>query len=148
MSDQEMDARFDKLAASIKSDISVLRSEMAEFKRELRAELSEFKSEIRAEMSGVKSDVSTLKTDVSTLKSDVSTVRSEIKAEGEITRRHFDVVGEGLRAEIKVIADGHFALRDDLAGLKAAQERLEGNLEEGQYALVTEVRLMAARLPA
>jgi hypothetical protein len=94
-----------------------------------------------------------------------SEIRSEIKAEGEITRTHFDVVAEGLRAEIRVIADGHLALRDDVAGLKAAQERLEGRqerletrqlglehrqgkLEEGQHALVTEVRLMAARLPA
>jgi DNA repair exonuclease SbcCD ATPase subunit len=126
MSDQEMDARFDKLATIIKSDVTALRSEVSGFRSE---------------------------------------IRSEIKAEGEITRRHFDVVAEGLRAEIKVIADGHLALRDDVAGLKAAQERLEGRqerletrqlalehrqgkLEGGQHALVTEVRLMAVRLPA
>src|SRR5262249_46609267 len=126
MSDQEMDARFDKLAAGIKSELSAFKSEMSVFKSE---------------------------------------IRSEIKAEGETTRRHFDVVAEGLKAEIEVIAGGHLALRDDMATLKAAQGRLEGRqerleirqlalehrqgkLEEGQHVLVTEVCLMAARLPA
>jgi hypothetical protein len=119
MTDQELDARFEKFAATISSEMSTFRSD----------------------------------------------IRSGIKTEGEITRRHFDVVAEGLKAEIKVIADGHLALRVDMASLKAAQERLEGRqerleirqfalehrqgrLEEGQHDLVTEVRLMAARLPA
>jgi len=88
MSDQEMDARFDKLATIIKSDITALRSEVSGFKSEIKAEISEVESGIRSEMSTFRSEI-----------------RSEIKAEGEITRRHFDVV-------------------------------------------VTEVRLMAARLPA
>jgi hypothetical protein len=126
MTDQELDARFEKFEASIKS------------------EMSTFKSEIRAE----------IRTDI----------RADIKAEGEITRRHFDVVADGLKTEIKVIAEGHDALRQDVARLKAGQERLEGRqerleirqlalehrqgkLEEGQNALVTEVRLLAARLP-
>ena len=56
-------------------------------------------------------------------------IKTEIKAEGETTRRHFDVVGEGLRAEIRVIAEGHTALRDDVAELKAGQSRLEGRQE-------------------
>ena len=118
---------------------------------------------------------------------------ASIKAEGIVTRRHFDVVAEALKDEIKLIADGHAAVRDDVAVLKLGQHRLEagqmrlevrqlalehrqGNLEErqerleerqgnlegrqetlegrlgelveGQQALVTEVRLLAARLPA
>jgi hypothetical protein len=42
-------------------------------------------------------------------------IQSEIKAEGAVTRRHFDVVAERLTAQIKAIADGHEALRADLA---------------------------------
>src|SRR5947209_7616416 len=107
--------------------------------------------------------------DIKTSKVEIS---AEIKAEGATTRRHFDVVAEGLRAEIKVIADGHAALHDDMVGVKTGQARLEvrqerleirqlalehrqgkleerqGKLEErvetlsdGQRALVTEVRL-------
>ena len=106
-------------------------------------------------------------------------IRTDIKAEGEITRRHFDVVAEDLKANIKIIAEGHDALRQDVADLKAGQTRLEagqerleirqlalehrqgkleerqgkleerqGELEGAQRDLVTEVRLLAARLPA
>jgi hypothetical protein len=137
MTDDELDARFGRLAADIKADV--------------RGEIQEFKGEIRA----------------------------EIKAEGVTTRRHFDIVAEGLKADIKVIADGHAALHEDMVGVKTGQARLEGRQErleirqlalehrqgkledrqgkleervetlaEGQQELVTEVRLLAARLPA
>jgi chromosome segregation ATPase len=158
MTDDELDARFERFAADIKD--------------------------------GVKAEIT-----------------AEIKAEGETTRRHFDVVADGLKADIKVIADGHAALHDDMVGVRTGQARLEvrqerleirqlalehrqgkleerqGNLEErqgkleerqgtleerqgkleegvetlsegqqelvdGQRSLVTEVRLLAARLPA
>src|SRR5258705_12362517 len=70
-----------------------------------------------------------------TLKSEITT---EIKAEGEITRRHFDVVADGLKADIRIIAEGHDALRVDVAGLKTGQVRLEAGqvrLETRQLAL-------------
>jgi len=102
-----------------------------------------------------------------------------MRAESAETRRHFDVAAEGLRLEIRVIAEGHEVLRADVAELKTGQTRLEaglGRLEirqqaleyrqervetrlervesgqselsDGQQALVTEVRLLAARLRA
>jgi len=39
-------------------------------------------------------------------------VQTLIEEEGKRTRRHFDVVAEGLKDGIKVIADGHKALGD------------------------------------
>jgi hypothetical protein len=39
-------------------------------------------------------------------------VKLLIEEEGKRTRRHFDVVAEGLKESIKVIADGHNALND------------------------------------
>ena len=33
-----------------------------------------------------------------------------VRAEGEVTRRHFDVVAESLRADIRLIAEGHLSL--------------------------------------
>ena len=36
-------------------------------------------------------------------------VKADIKAASEQTRRHFDVVAEGLRAEIRLIAEGQTA---------------------------------------
>jgi hypothetical protein len=41
----------------------------------------------------------------------------EMREEGERTRRHFDVVAEGLKESIKVIADGHIALGDRIMGV-------------------------------
>jgi len=60
-----------------------------------------------------------------------------IAAEGAKSRRHFDVVAEGLRTDIQVLADGHDALRRDVAELKAGQVRLETGHER------LEVRLLA-----
>jgi len=130
MTDQELDARFRSFAAEIRADV-------------------------RAD------------------------IKADIKAEGVVTRGHFDIVAEVLTAQIRLIADGHEALRADVAGVKTGQERLEyrqerlemrqlalehrqGKLEErqgklegrqeslegGQRELITEVRLLAARLPA
>jgi len=130
--------------------------------------------ELTARFDGLAADIKTVKTE---LKGEISAdIKAEIKAEGATTRRHFDVVAEGLRAEIKVIADGHTALHDDMVGVKTGQARLEGRqerleirqlalehrqgkledrqgkleervetLSDGQRALVTEVRLLAAR---
>src|SRR5262245_29141118 len=61
-----------------------------------------------------------------------ASIEASIKAEGVVTRRHFDVVAEGLRIDIKIIAEGHDVLRqktDDLkegfSRLEAGQQRLE-----------------------
>jgi mitogen-activated protein kinase kinase kinase kinase 4 len=65
-------------------------------------------------------------------------LEAAIRAENAATRRHFEVVAEGLEQKIKVVADGHIALRDDFAGLRAGQERLEAGqtrLEVRQQAL-------------
>jgi uncharacterized protein (DUF3084 family) len=106
-----------------------------------------------------------------------------MRTESAETRRHMDVVAEGLQLQIQVIAEGHDALRADVGELKAGQRRLEAGmarlevrqdaleyrqarvetrldgvetrlasveagqaeLADGQRALVTEVRLIAAR---
>lgn len=83
-----------------------------------------------------------------------------VKTEGAATRRHFDVVAEGLRDQIKVVAEGYVALRTDVTDLKEGQQRLEtgvGRLElrmlslesrqtkveRIQKVVLTEVRLLA-----
>jgi chromosome segregation ATPase len=39
-----------------------------------------------------------------------TTIRQEIREEGRATRRHFDVVAESLRDDIRIIAEGLIAL--------------------------------------
>jgi len=40
--------------------------------------------------------------------------RVDMREEGERTRRHFDVVAERLEGHIKLLAEGHVALREDM----------------------------------
>jgi exonuclease VII small subunit len=65
-------------------------------------------------------------------------LEAAIRTENAATRRHFEVAAEGLEQKIKVIADGHIALRDDFAALRVGQERVEAGqtrLEVRQQAL-------------
>jgi hypothetical protein len=47
-----------------------------------------------------------------------ASIEASIKAEGTVTRHHFDVVGEGLRIDIKIVAEGHDGLRQKTDDLK------------------------------
>ena len=62
----------------------------------------------------------------------------EIRAQFDETRRHFDVIAEGMRAEVRLVAEGVTALAERV-------DRLEHNLREeiretrrGLTALLTE----------
>jgi polyphosphate kinase len=70
------------------------------------------------------------------LQSVESTLRDEIRAEGVQSRRHFDIVAESLRDDIRLIAEGQAALthgvaamrtelKHDIAGLDRRLTRLE-----------------------
>ena len=65
-------------------------------------------------------------------------LRAEVEAEGERTRRHFDIVAESLRDDIRLIAEGQAALthgvaamrtelKQDIAGLARRLIHLEGS---------------------
>jgi hypothetical protein len=61
-----------------------------------------------------------------------------VKEEGAATRRHFDIVAEAMRADVKLIAEGHGALETSVAGLDARVERVEerqDHVEDRQLAL-------------
>ena len=61
-----------------------------------------------------------------------------IKEEGTTTRRHFDVVGEAIKAEVKLIAGGHGALQETTAVLNIRMDRVEARqdrVEDRQLAL-------------
>lgn len=49
-----------------------------------------------------------------------TTLRQEIREEGIVTRRHFDVVAESLRDDIRLIAEGLVALDAKVEGMKRA----------------------------
>ncbi len=63
-------------------------------------------ADLRAELKG---DIADLRTEL----------KAELKAESEQTRRHFDVVAEGLRHDIRVVADRVVAANESIANMKA-----------------------------
>src|SRR5947207_530213 len=75
-------------------------------------------------------------------KQDLHEMRHQFEAfvekEAVATRRHFDVVAESMKAEGKLIAEGHGALADGVNSLKGKHEELDGrqeSLEVRQLAL-------------
>jgi len=67
--------------------------------------------------------------------------REELRAEGERTRRHFDIVAESLRPEIRLIAEGHVHLSQrmdaseartahQIASLDSARDSARGQTRE------------------
>jgi chromosome segregation ATPase len=86
-----------------------------------------------------------------------------ILQEGERTRRHFDVMAEGLKDEIRLSRDGYIALREDnteiknrLERVETGQDRLEvrmlavesrvNGVEKTQKVVLTEVRGLATKV--
>ena len=51
-----------------------------------------------------------------------------MRSESAETRRHMDVVAEGLQFQVQVVAEGHDALRADVGELKIGQQRLEAGM--------------------
>lgn len=66
-------------------------------------------------------------------------IKAEVKAEGVETRRHFDVVAEGLSADIRMVAEGLVAL---VARVDAQHADIKGVLVEHDRRLM---RLEASR---
>ena len=55
--------------------------------------------------------------------------KEELLAEGERTRRHFDVVAESLRSEIRLIADGHVHLSQRMDASEARTTQAIASLD-------------------
>jgi len=56
--------------------------------------------------------------------------RDEVRAEAVETRRHFDVVFESMRAEIRVFADGQVGLTERLDAFETKTERAIAHLDQ------------------
>jgi hypothetical protein len=80
-----------------------LRSEMkAGFKR-VDDEFVAVRTEVQAGFKRVDDQFVAVRTEMQALRTEL---RAEMKAEGETTRRHFDIVAEQFRESVKVLADG------------------------------------------
>lgn len=67
------------------------------------------------------------KTDLADLRTEL---KAELKAESEQIRRHFDLVAEGLRHEIRVVADGVVAANEGIAEMRARFAEVDAKHED------------------
>ena len=66
--------------------------------------VNELKAAIDTGFTEVRADIVEVKADIVEMKADIVTLDERIRSEGITTRRHFDVVAEGLRSEIRLLA--------------------------------------------
>ena len=56
-------------------------------------------------------------------------MRQVVRAEGDVTRRHFDVVAESIRTEVRIIAEGHGHLTHRMDTLEGRTTRDVADLD-------------------
>ena len=104
-----------ELRNATKADLAELRiatkADLVELRTAMKADLAELRTETKADLAELRTET---KADLQAAIAPLATkaeVRAEIKAEGEQTRRHFDVVAEGIRSDVRLIAEGLAALQ-------------------------------------
>ncbi len=70
---------------------------------DLRSEMKAGFKRVDAQFKKVDEEFVTVRTEMQALRTEL---KAEMKAEGEITRRHFDIVAQQFKDYVKVIADG------------------------------------------
>jgi hypothetical protein len=91
---------------------------------ETRAYLDAFRLELRRDLAEARADLSQEITAVreagrADLAEAMATLRTEIRTEATETRRHFDVVAEGLRSDIRLVAEGVVANTESIERLRS-----------------------------
>ena len=95
---------IDELSAKTEAGFNEVRNEFQNVRAEMRTEFENVRAEMHAGFAEVRAE---LRSEIAASADSVTaTLRSEIKAEGEITRQHFDVVAEQFREYTKLLADG------------------------------------------
>ncbi len=77
--------------------------ELAGFRDELRGEMAGLRDEVHGEVAGLRDDV---RSEIVDLRSEIHRLDVKVDETAVATRRHFDVVAEALRQEIRTVAEG------------------------------------------
>jgi len=95
-----------ELRRELRSETGALRAEMAELREELRSETAELREELRAETGALRAETGALLAETGALRAETVGLRWEMRQTAEETRRHFDVVGESIRSDVRAVAEG------------------------------------------
>jgi archaellum component FlaC len=98
---EEIKRHFDVVAGEFRSEIGEFRSEIKDLRSEFKNLASQFKN-LGSEFTGLGSEFTGLRSEFTGLRSNFKDVRSEFQD----LHRHFDVVAESLRGQIRLVAEG------------------------------------------
>jgi chromosome segregation ATPase len=135
--DAETRAYLDAFRLEFRRDLAeamtTLRAEMATTRQESRADLAEALASMRDEnrahfasradlaeaMASLREETRAHFASRADLAEAMATLRAEIRSEAAETRRHFDVVAEGLRGDIRLVAEGVVANTESIERLRS-----------------------------
>jgi hypothetical protein len=108
---ESIQAQISTLGAELHGEIGGLRAEMRTeiggLRAEMRTEIGGLRAEMHTEIGGLRAE---MHTEIGGLRAEMRTeiggLRAEMRAGDEMTRRHFDIVAESLRSDIRTIAEG------------------------------------------
>jgi hypothetical protein len=96
---QELRAEMAELRQELRTETGALRAETAELRQELRTETGA----LRAETAGLRLE---LRAETGALRAETAELRLEMRQTAGETRRHFDVVAESIRSDVRAVAEG------------------------------------------
>ena len=121
------------LRAATKADLADLRAatktDLADLRAATKADLADLRAETKADLADLRAAT---KADLAAAVGPLATkaeVKADIQRAGEETRRHFDIVAEGLRAELRMVADGVVSLCATVDAHRAETASVLGNHE-------------------
>ncbi len=116
--------------------IDELRIEMRDGFKKVKDEFSSVRTEMRDGFKQVEDEFSSVRTEMrdgfekiddrfKKVDDEFAKMRAEIKAEGETSRRHFDIVAENIRDSVKIVAEGNAHNSSRLDNHETRLNRLE-----------------------
>jgi hypothetical protein len=113
--DAETRAYLDQVLGAFRDDVSrgfgTLREEFGTLREEFGTLRGEFGT-LRGEFGTLRGEFGTLRGEFGTLRGEFEALRQEVRDTASETRRHFDVVAEYLRHDIRGIAEGVIGLSE------------------------------------
>ena len=108
--DTETRAYLDAALEGLRQEIRAGTAETAALRQELRAETGALRGELRAETAALRGETAELRQELraetSGLRAETADLRRGMRETAEETRRHFDVVGESIRSDVRAVAEG------------------------------------------
>ena len=100
---ETMRAESAATTSSLRNEMGSIREMIGSFQQETREAIAS----LQQQTSSMAEAIASLQQETSSLRNEMGSMREHFTAMHVDTRRHFDVVAEGLRSDIRLVAEGH-----------------------------------------